>query len=116
MSTVKEIVSAALLPVMTNTWSIELPPNPMFPALVFTVETTPEEQWCMGGGYDQHEISVVILSKTQELIDSTMPQVRSAFEALPTYMVEEAGGDVDYEDDPDVYGYAMTFRLRTPRY
>lgn len=116
MSTAKEIVAAALLPVMTNSWAVELPPNPQYPALLFDIDSTPEDQWCMGGGYDQHEVTVIILSETAELIETVKPQIRAAFEALPTYMVEGQSGDADYEDDPNVYAYFMTFRLRTPRY
>ena len=116
MSTINEIVTAALQPVMDNTWAVELPPNPTWPAIVFTVETETEQQWCLGGGYDQHDVTVVILAVTREFIDETKPAIRAAFEALATFMFEDTSGDVDYEDDPNVYGYSMTFRLRTPRY
>ena len=31
-------------------------------------------------------------------------------------MFEDKGGDSSFEDDPNVYGYFMTYRLRTSRY
>ena len=116
MSTVAEIVTAALLPVLSNTWAAELPPGPTWPALVFEVDTETEDQWCMGGGYDQHDITVTIFARTAEQVDALKPQVRTAFEALASFMYEDKGGDSPFEDDPNVYGYFMTFRLRTSRY
>lgn len=116
MSTVKEIVTAALVPVLNNTWAIELPPNPMWPAIVFEIDTETEDAWCLGGGYDQHEITVTIYATTPERIDQLVPDVRAAFEALTSFMFEDKGGDAEFEDDPNVYAYFMTFRLRTSRY
>ena len=116
MSTVKEIVTAALQTVITNVWAVELPPDPMWPALVFEIDTEPEDQWCAGGGYDQHDVTVTILARTVEQVDTIKPQVGTAFEALASFMYEDKGGDSDYEPDPNVYAYFMTFRLRTPRY
>lgn len=116
MSTVKEIVTTALSAVLTNTWAVELPPDPTYPALVFEIETDTETAWCLGGGYDQHDIVITILSTTQEQIDTLKPQIRTAIEALASFMYEDQSGDVSFEDDPNVYGYQMTFRLRTSRY
>lgn len=116
MSTAKQIVTAALEAVLHNSWAVELPPSPTFPAIVFEIDTVTEDQWCMGGGYDQHEVTVVILAATQEAIEALKPQIRAAFEALASFMFEDGGQDADYEDDPNVNAYAMTFRLRTPRY
>ena len=49
-------------------------------------------------------------------VDALKPQVRTAFEALASFMYEDKGGDSPFEDDPNVYAYFMTFRLRTSRY
>lgn len=116
MSTVHEIVTTALTGVLSNSWLVELPPKPTFPANVFTIDTDQEEQWCFGGGYDQHLVTVVLLDRDPDALDARKPLIRAAFEALTGFMFEEGGGDADYEEDADVFGYFMTFRLRTPRY
>lgn len=116
MSTVHEIVTTAVGGVLSNSYAIELPPDPTFPAAVFTIDTEQEDAWCMNGGYDQHMVTVVLLYRDFEAMDAAKPLMRAAFEALASFMFEEAGGDADYEDDPEVFAYAMAFRLRTPRY
>lgn len=116
MSTVHEIVSIAMAGALANSWAVELPPEPTFPAAVFTIDTEQEDAWCMGGGYDQHLVAVVLLYRDFEAMDAMKPTVRAAFEGLASFMFEEASGDVPYEDDPEVFAFAMTFRLRTPRY
>ncbi len=50
MSTVHQLLSVALAPALDNTWAVELPPNPPWPAAVFDVDSKPEETWCAGGG------------------------------------------------------------------
>lgn len=115
MSTVNETVATALVNAGLNAWAVELPSDPTYPALVFDIETRQEEQWCHDGGYDQHTVTVVLLSRSLAEIDSLKPTVRALFEAMAGFMFEDAGGDVDYEDDPNVFGYFMVFLLRARR-
>lgn len=114
--TIEATVSTALGTVMDNAWAVELPSNPFWPAIVWDIDTQTEDQWCQGGGYDQHTVAVSILSPDKDQILTIKPNVRAAFEALNEFMYEDASGDADYEDDPNVYGYFITFRLRSPRY
>jgi hypothetical protein len=117
MSTVHEIVKTTTTGALSNSWAVELPPDPEFPAAVYTIDTEQEDAWCIGGGYDQHLVTVVLLYRDFEAMDSMKATMRAAFEAIgDAFMFEEAGGDAEYEDDPEVFAYAMAFRLRTPRY
>jgi hypothetical protein len=116
MSDIRETMSTALRSVYSNSWLVELPPEPTFPAIVFRVDTEQEEQWCFEGGYDQHLVSVVLLSRDADWFPTIAASVVSALEALPSYMFEESRGDGEYEDDPEVFAFAILFRLRTPRY
>ena len=59
--TVHETITAALVPAMPNTWARELPPDPVWPALVFDVDSEPEEAWSMAGGYTAHDVNVYLL-------------------------------------------------------
>lgn len=121
MATIHESINAAL-EVVPNTWAIELPPRPVFPAVVFNVETEPEAAWCMGGGYDRHTVQIVALAGTLEELDALIPTspaagpIRAAMEALPSYQFEDSSGDAEYEPDPRKYGRHVTVILRTPRY
>lgn len=121
MSTIHETITAALQDI-PNSWAIELPPEPVFPAVVFNVETEPESGWCMGGGYDQHTVQIVALADTLEELDALIPTspaagpIRAAVEALDAYQHEDSSGDAAYEPDPRKYGRHVTVVLRTPRY
>lgn len=121
MTTVHQLLTAALTPALNNTWAVELPPNPQWPAAVFDVDTRPEESWCANGGYSQHDVHLVVLARTVEELDVLLPlegggPLRSALEAMPAYQYEDDAGDADYEADPDVFARYLTVRLRTPRY
>jgi len=121
MSSVHATVIAALAAVLANTWAVELPPDPVWPAAVFDIDSTPEDTWCMGGGYTQHDLNLVVMARTIEELDALLPQsgggaLRPALEELSAYQYEEACGDADYEGDPEVYARFLTVRLRTPRY
>ena len=111
--TIKTSILAALEPVLNNTWAIELPHRPTWPAMVFDIDTTPEVGWTIGAGYEQNVVSVVILSRDLDEIEALKPQIRAAVEVLPGYMTDEEHGDAEYEADPEVYGYFMNFRIRT---
>ncbi|MDF3024806.1 MAG: hypothetical protein K0R10_2167 [Alphaproteobacteria bacterium] len=112
--TIHADVITALSSVLDNSWAVELPSNPIWPAIVFDVDTTPEARWVLGGGYDQHVIAVVILAKARTEIAALRPQIEAALQAIPGYMSDEESGDADYEADPSVYAYFMNFRIRTP--
>ncbi|MFC7515094.1 hypothetical protein ACFQUU_08770 [Herbaspirillum sp. GCM10030257] len=113
--TIKELITAALTPVLANSWAVELPKRPTWPAIVFEVATEEEKGWCAGAGYDQHVVSVFSLAKTVEELDLLRPQIMAAIEALPGYMAAEGEGDSDYEGDPNVYVYYQDFRIRMRR-
>lgn len=115
---IEEIVYAALSSVMPNAHAVDLPANPTWPAVVFEVESTPEVGWVLGGGYDQHDISVVTLAKSKlEIVGQGgwKARIRAAMEALPGYLGDEFAGDADYEGDASVYAYVQNFRVRTRR-
>ena len=119
--TIHELITAALAGV-PNCWAVELPPRPRFPAVVFDIETEPEDAWCMGGGYDRHTVQIVALADTLEELDILIPTspaggpIRAAIEAMPSYQYEDGSGDAAYEPDPKKYGRHVTVVLRTPRY
>lgn len=121
MTAIHELLTTALQGV-PNSWAVELPPRPQFPAVVFSVETEPEESWCMGGGYDQHTVQIVALADTLEELGQLIPTspadgpIRAAIEALACYQYEDSSGDAKYEPDPRKYGRHITVILRTPRY
>ena len=115
MTTPKSIVLGALTSVLHNSWAIELPPSPTFPAAVFRLESEPEDNWCADGGYDQHSVDIFILAKTLSQAEALRTQICVALEALPEAMFEEARGDAPYEDDPNVFALTLSYRLRTRR-
>lgn len=121
MSTIHQLLTAALTPALANTWAVELPPNPTWPAAVFEVDSDPEEGWTMGGGYTQHDVHLIVLAATIEELDVLLPldgggPLRTVLEAMESYQYEDGAGDADYEADPEIYARYLTVRLRTPRY
>ena len=119
--TVHQLITAALVPALANTWAVELPPAPVWPACVFDVDSQPEDTWCAGGGYTQHDVNLIVLARTVEQLDVLLPvggggPLRAALEAMPAYQYEDDSGDADYEPDPEIYARYLTVRLRTPRY
>lgn len=119
--TIHQQVVAALQLALPNTWWRELPPRPVWPASVFSVETAPEPGWCEGGGYDAHDVTVIVLSRSATELDTLLPtggvgSIRQALEVMPAYQWEVGCEDADYEDDAQVYARALIVRLRTPRY
>lgn len=122
MSTpVHAAVAQAINAVLPNAWAVELPPAPTWPAVVFDIDAVPEGAWVMGGGYTAHDVNVIVLARTIEELDVLLPldaggTLRPALEGLASYQYEDACGDADYENDPDLYARFLTVRLRTPRY
>lgn len=119
--TIHETVNAALSAALANTWAVELPPDPTWPAAVFDIDSAPEPGWAApGGGYVAHELNVIVMAETIEELDELLPgegagPLRDAVEALDSYQYEEDSGDADYEGDAKVYARFLTVRLRTPR-
>jgi len=119
--TINATLTQALTVALSNTWAIELPPVPVWPAAVFDVESAPEEAWCMGGGYTQHDVHLVVMARDLDQLDVLLPLAgggpfRAALEAQDSYQYEDGCGDADYETDPQIYARHLTVRLRTPRY
>ena len=116
MADIRIAVKMALESVLQNSWLVELPPNPTFPAILYEVDSEQEEQWCWEGGYDQHNVTVVLLAKDADWFATVESLVRAAMEAVEGFMFEISSGDGDYEDDPNVFARVILFRLRSPRY
>jgi hypothetical protein len=113
--TIHADIVAVLTPILANTWAVELPEQPSWPAIVFDVDTDPEQGWVLGGGYDQHTVAIVTLAKTRTELATLQTLVDAAMEALPGYLRDEDRGDADYEDDPSVYAYFSNFVIRKRR-
>lgn len=113
--TIGSLVNTALSTVLANTWAVELPEQPTWPAIVFDIDTEPEQNWVQDGGYDQHTVSVVILAKTLGEIPALQTAVDAALTAIPVYLREEGRGDAAYEPDPSVYAYFSNHVIRTRR-
>ncbi len=111
--TIDADINTALSAVLANTWSVELPPRPTWPAIVFEIDSEPEDGWVMGGGYTQHVISVDLMALTKTELATYLPQIRTAMEAFTGYLDEEGSGDASYEKLPEVYGKFVNFRIRT---
>ena len=121
MSTIHQTLTAALSGVLPNTWAVELPPDPAWPAAVFDVDSEPEAQWCIGGGYTQHDVNLLVFSRDLDELDALLPTggrgpFIEALESVDGFQYEAESGDADYEPDPEVYGRFLIVRIRTPRY
>ena len=111
--TLDATLNTALSAVLANTWSVELPPESTWPAIVFEIESEPEGTWVKGAERWQHVVSIDIMSRTKSEASSYLPQVRAAMETVTGYMAEEESGDAEYEGRPGVYGKYINFRIRT---
>ena len=111
--TIDKTVDTALSAVLANAWPVRLPPNPSWPAIEYEIESEPEEGWVMNGGYTQHVIDITLYARTKTELATYLPQIRTAMEAMVGYMSEEESGDAPYEDNPEVYGKFVSFRIRT---
>lgn len=110
----KSTIYAALSAVLPNTFAVELPPNPQYPAAVFQMKAEPESGWSAGGAapYVQHEVTVVTVGPDLPQITQIQQDFAAALEAIPGFMWAEDSGDAGYEDDPDAYGLYQTVRIR----
>ncbi len=111
--TLDATINTALSAVLANTWAVELPPEPTWPAIVFEIESVPEGTWVAGADRWQHVVSIDIMGLTKSELAAYLPQIRTAMEAVAGYMAEEESGDAEYENLPDVYGKYINFRIRT---
>lgn len=109
---INTVVLDALKPVLNNTWAVELPQNPTWPAIVFDVETVPENTWVQDGGYNQHVVTVMIIAKTLTEVRALQLAVKDALEVLPQHLETGESGDANYEDDASVYAYFRNHTIR----
>lgn len=120
MSVYQDVLTA-LKVALPNTWAVELPPRPQWPAAVFKVESVPEQGWVAGVAYVRHSVHLVVLSPDMDVLDTLLPMgsggpFRSALEALDAYQFEDSAGDADYEPDPKIYGRYLIVELRTQHF
>lgn len=109
------VVSQVLNPILTNNWMVELPSKPSFPAMVWSVETDPEDDWCDGAGYDQHTVTVFILCEDDSL-STLLEQVRQGMQARAEFLREGESGDAEFEEHPDTYAKFAEFVIRLPQH
>ncbi len=112
--TIGETITTALETVTSNSWAVELPDQPTWPAIVYEIDSTPEDGWAGGGAvvYEQHVITVMTFAKTRTELSTLRAQIKSPIEGITGYMGDEEHGDADYEKDPRVYAYFQNFRIR----
>lgn len=110
--TIYQTVTTALKTVLANSWATELPSNVTFPAIVFDVESVPEQQWVLGGSYDQHTVGVFIYAKTLTELTTLKPLVVTALQTIEGYMLDGESGDAEYEEDASVYGFYTNHVIR----
>ena|SRR3990167_8418390 len=115
--TINSVVDAALSAVLANTWADELPENPTFPAIVFEIDTQPEESWVLGGGYNQHTVTIFILARSKAAITAAgglLQLVDAAMAQITGYMYDDGNGVAAYEDDASVYAHYTNYVIRLP--
>lgn len=113
--TIHADVNTVLSAILANTWAVELPEQPTWPAIVFDISTDPEQGWVLGGGYDQHLVSVVVLGRSRTANAALQAQIDAAMEGMTGYLRDEGRGDADYEDDTSVYAYFANYLIRRSR-
>lgn len=111
--TIGTTITTALTAVLANSWAVELPPEPTFPAIVFEIDSTPETDWVLGGGYTQHVITVTTFAYTKTELSTYKSSIQTAMEAITGFITEEESGDASFEELPGVYAYFQDFRIRT---
>ncbi len=105
-------IAALIKTVEANSWAIELPQTPTFPAAAFDIDVQPERRWVLGVDYARFFVTIYLYNKSKAAIMVTAASMRSAFEAFDGYIEETDSGDASYEDFPNVYGYFMNFTVR----
>lgn len=111
--TIGTTITTALTAVLANSWADTLPPEPTFPALVFEIDSAPESDWVLGGGYTQHVVTVVTFAYTKTELATLSASIQTAIEAIAGFITEEESGSAQFEELPGVYAYFQNFRIRT---
>ncbi len=114
--TINELLLSTITPILSNVWADELPVDATFPAIVFEVVTESEKTWVLGGGYDQHAVTLYFYTKTLPERTTLEKAVREALQALPSYLIDGERGDAEYEEDASVYAYFSDHVIRLPLY
>lgn len=110
---IETTITTALTAVLANSWADELPPESTFPALVFEIESTPESDWVLGGGYTQHVVTVFTYSYTKTELATLRASIQSTIEVIAGFITEEESGSAQFEELSGVYAYFQNFRIRT---
>lgn len=118
VQTIHQLLTSVLSGVLANTWLKELPPRPTWPAAVFDVDSAPEGTWCQGAGYYEHDVQILVLSRSAAQLDALLPTsgggaFRAALEPLLQYCFEQGCDDAQYEADAQVYCRVLELRMRT---
>ncbi|RDK01437.1 hypothetical protein [Paraburkholderia lacunae] len=111
----KADIYAALVAILPNSHNVELPPDPTWPALVYTTHTDEESGWVMGGGYDLHTVTIAILGRDTDENTALRDQIVEAFEQMDDFLLVESEGDSNFEGAAAVYAYLIMIQLRTRR-
>lgn len=111
----KTEVYAALAAILPNTFNVELPPNPAWPALVYTVHSQEETGWVLGGGYDLHTVTIAILGRDTDENAALRDQIVEVFEQMDDFLLVESEGDSEYQGNAAVYAYLVMIQMRTRR-
>ncbi|MEW9584329.1 hypothetical protein [Paraburkholderia sp. DGU8] len=111
----KTEVYQALVAILPNTFNVELPPNPTWPALVYTVHSQEETGWVLGGGYDLHTVTIAILGRDTDENGALRDQIVEAFEQMDDFLLVESEGDSEYQGNAAVYAYLVMIQMRTRR-
>lgn len=110
--TIGTIATTVLNGVLANTWAVELPPEPTFPAITFEIDSIPENDWVLGGGYTQHIVTVTTFAYSRTELISLTTAIQSAMETVTGFITEEESGDAEFEEFPGVYAFFQNFRIR----
>lgn len=111
----KTEVYPALAAILSNTFNVELPPDPTWPALVYTVHSQEETGWVLGGGYDLHTVTIAILGRDTDENGALRDQIVEAFEQMDDFLLVESEGDSEYQGNAAVYAYLVMIQMRTRR-
>ena len=105
-------IAALIISVQPNSWAIELPQTPTFPAASFDIDVRPERTWVLGADYARFFVSVMLYDKSKTNIMVTASAMRAAFLTLEGFIEETESGDASFEDYPNLYGYFLNFTVR----
>jgi hypothetical protein len=115
MPDVDSLVLSAVSGVVANCWAVELPPDPVFPAAVFEVDSEPESGWVSLGVAVRtlHTVTVVVMARERGVCKTLSSAVRDALENQENFVETKSFGDADYERDASVFAKYLTIVFRT---